>query len=238
MRDSAKTSYRHAPLVGPASRWFGLLVLTTALALAPGCGQRQAQREAAERPAQTADVPLPEWAPENPSPEFLRAAKVLKPLPEDVGGAGSPLGVAFYEMFGALTDEQIATFLERKQGKLPSDAPAETRALFTEKFGAREVGGELVYSRNEVSVPVKSLTPAQRRAFEKVEAVWSEAIKAEDNEDLLVKLYKIGAKEDLSNVDIAFMATGHEVSFRLVVTLKKSATMVTTNSLGTSFAQL
>lgn len=110
--------------------------------------------------------------------------------------------------------------------------------MFKEKYGAKEVGGELVYSRNEVSVPFKSLTPAQRRASERVQAVWSEAMKAEDNEDLLVRLYKNGAKEDLSNVDIAFMATGHEVSFRLVVTTKKSAKMVTINSLGRTFAQL
>jgi hypothetical protein len=168
----------------------------------------------------------------------VRAAKVLKPLPEEAGGGGSPLTVAFYEMFGTLTDKQMATFLERKQGKLPADAPADTRALFAERFGAREVGGELVYSRNEVSVPMKSLTPAQRKAFEKVKAAWSAALKAEGEDDLLVHLYKIGATEDLSNVDVAFMATGHEVNFLLMVTLKKSANMVTTNSFGTSFAQL
>jgi hypothetical protein len=205
--------------------------------VAAGCG-RKAGKTPAAKATPPAGVGLPDWAPKNPSPEFLRAAKVLKPLPEDAGGGGSPLTVAFYEMFGALTDQQIATFLERKQGKVGPDTPDSARALFKEKYGAKEVGGELVYSRNEVSVPFKSLTPAQRRAFERVQAVWSEAMKAEDNEDLLIKLYKIGAKENLSNVDIAFMATGHEVNFLMVVTKKKSGNRVESACLGTGFAQL
>jgi hypothetical protein len=178
-------------------------------------------------------VDLPEWGPEDPSPEFLRAAKVLKPLPGGMAEGDSALTVAFYEMFGALTDEQIATFLERKQGKVPADAPDRTRALFKENYGASEVGGELVYSRNEVSAPIKSLTPAQRKAFEKVRAVWSEVMKAQDEDDLLVMLYKMGAKEDLSNLDLGFMALGHEVSIHLNIPNERGV-----NTLGTSFAQM
>jgi hypothetical protein len=188
--------------------------------------------------AQVTDVDLPEWTPEDPSPEFLRAAKVLNPLPEEAGGSGFPLTIAFYEMFGALTDEQIATFLERKQAEVPADATDDTRALFKETYGASEVGGELVYSRNKVSVPLKSLTPAQRKAFEKVQAVWSEALKAEDKEDLLVKLYKIGAKEDLSNVDASFRAAGHRVSLKLTVMSQTSEGSWRMTSFGMPFAQL
>lgn len=71
--------------------------------VAAGCG-RKAEKTPAAKATPPAGVGLPDWAPKNPSPEFLRAAKVLKPLPEDAGGGGSPLTVAFHEMFGALTD--------------------------------------------------------------------------------------------------------------------------------------
>jgi len=231
MTDSVKTWRRRGNRVRPAFGSLSLLLLSGALLFAVGCGQQ------AGPAVDTEGVVLPEWAPEHPSAAFLRAAKVLKPLPEDMHGDSS-LTVAFYEMFGTLTDQQIATFLQRKQGKLPPDARDDTRALFKEKFGAKEVGGELVYSRNEVSVPIDSLTPAQREAFSRVKAAWSAEFEAQgENEDLLVKLYKMGAKEGLSNVDVAFTATGHMVSFQLRVT-KKSGNTLGATILGTSFAQL
>ncbi|UCC69063.1 MAG: hypothetical protein JSV79_03860, partial [Armatimonadota bacterium] len=150
MPDSATTSYGHAWLVGPASRWCSLLLLTIALDLAPGCGQPQAQQGPAERPAQTADVPLPDWAPKNPSPEFLRALSVLKPIPlEELtrGGGSGPaaeaqalrhrlMWPAAYEFFGTLSDEQIQRFLSSRE------------------------------EEKKILIPMQSLTPKQRRAFD------------------------------------------------------------------------
>jgi len=218
------------------------LACGAATCLLAGCGSGKEAGYKGSAPRKTivakTGIPLPEWAPENPSPEFLRAAKALKPLPADAGGGGSPLAVAFYEMFGALTNEQIAAFLECKQGTIPADSSDEVRALFREKYGAEEVGGQLVYSMNEVSVPVKSLSPAQRKAFDEVQAAWSEEMKAQGEEDLLVRLYKIGASEDLSNVDVSFTATGHEVHFCLLVRDEVSPNETRVRSLGTSFAQL
>ncbi len=193
MRDSATTCYSHAPPVGPASWWFSLLLLIAALALAPGCGQRQAQQEPPERPAQTADVPLPDWAPENPSPEFLRAAKMLKPMPESAApdrsateikkrqAMKSMVHTALYELFGALSDEQLQEFLDS----------GETR------------------------IPMEQLTTSQRRA---VDAFFEGSREyAEDGyshgRDYLVMLYKAGAAQDLSNVDVGFQSMGHQVSF-------------------------
>ncbi len=56
-----------------------------ALALmALGCGDRAARNPTTTAAGQKAMVPLPEWAPKDPSAEFLRAAKVLKPLPPEM----------------------------------------------------------------------------------------------------------------------------------------------------------
>ena len=88
--------------------------------------------QAAPKPAavsqKTARPVLPEWAPKNPSPEFLRAAQVLKLLPLDI--AKSPARTdaenairirgttikwtAAYELFGTLSDEQVERFLQSK----------------------------------------------------------------------------------------------------------------------------
>jgi len=54
------------------------------MVLAFGCSHRAPQRPSAPAPAPKASVPLPEWAPKDPSPEFLRAAKVLKPMPPEL----------------------------------------------------------------------------------------------------------------------------------------------------------
>lgn len=209
--------------------WPLLLIGFGVLMMANGCGRR-----AAKAPAAAAAAPIAAWAPKNPSPAFLRAAKVLKPLPEDVQEA-SELLPALFELFGTLTDDQIKTFLQRKQVRQPlKDLSNETRSLYTQKLGGSEVGDELVYDTHRVAIPFKSLTPPQREAFEKVKAVWTAAFRTPDqNEDLLVRLYKLGAKEDLSNVAVEFYATGHQVSFILSVKKQNGS-----SSLGTSFAQL
>ena len=153
-------------------------------ALSPGTGAGKVTK---------ADVPLPEWAPENPSPEFLRAAKVLKPIPPEMLGAfGERAGPAVqatlarfrrtwtagYEFFGAMTDEQIDRFVSTK----------------------------------EVRIPVRSLTAKQRAALDNYLNVWREAMSGTGlgADDLLVILYKDGAREDLSNVGVGFVWGGTE----------------------------
>jgi hypothetical protein len=154
-----------------------------------GCGRKLAQPPP-KTVAQKSAVPLPEWAPKNPSPEFLRAARVLKPIPPEVlAGIAkeSPrlqlrlartqrLLPAAYECFGTLSDAQIQRFLATK----------------------------------EIRIVVKSLTPKQHAAFDHWLDEYRKAMKGlpGEDEDFLVNLYRLGAKEDLSNVDVGFRARG------------------------------
>ena len=159
---------------------------------ATGCGERTGQpTETGAQPTEVTDMPpLPEWAPEHPSPEFLRAWAVLKPTPEDEFrrfGQGDPAAVelarrasrpwaAAYEFFGTLSDEQMERF-----------------------FAARRI-----------RMPVKSLTDNQRAALDNWLSVWRAAWRGNASssipEDFLVMLFKMGAREDLSNVDVGFNA--------------------------------
>jgi len=156
-----------------------------------GCGQSPTQKSAS---APKAEVPLPEWAPENPSPEFLRAARVLKPVPQEDNitsnmAAGPTAAVqahirsilfpAAFEFFGTLSDDQIEAFLARR----------------------------------ELTVPVRSLTDAQLKALD----AWFDAYQRAheggppDSRDCRVVLYKLGASEDLANVRVGFGAHDHTV---------------------------
>ena len=161
------------------------------LLVAPGCGQRAAQEKPADKAAQTADMPLPEWAPENPSPEFLRAARVIKPWPEEFTPARNGTELtrkalhhryistlpAAWEFFGTLTDEQIERFLSTKSLRLRFvDLSGRQRAALLRYFD--------VFRES-----MKGLSPEEQ----------------EYSEDLLVELYKLGAEEDLSNVEIEFL---------------------------------
>ncbi|MDH4179293.1 MAG: hypothetical protein OEV33_02190 [Armatimonadota bacterium] len=157
------------------------------LLVAPGCGQRAAQQEA----TQPADVPLPEWAPENPSPEFLRAARVIKPWPEEFTPASSEAELtrkalhhryistlpAAWEFFGTLTDEQIERFLSAKSFRL----------RFVDLSGRQRTA--LLSYFDVFRESMKGLSPEEQGY----------------SEDPLVELYKLGAKEDLSNVEIEFL---------------------------------
>jgi hypothetical protein len=163
-------------------------VLLVVVAAAGGCGRNAKPTATPEMPKSTAGVPLPEWAPKNPSPEFLRAARVLKPTPQDaftefansdpakfalVQRAAKTWSAA-YEFFGTLSDGQMQRFLSTK----------------------------------EIRVPVGSLTATQRAALGNWFASWRRAMK--DNgpvpDGILVLLLKMGAREDLSNVDVGFTA--------------------------------
>jgi hypothetical protein len=167
----------------------GVLVLL----LGPGCG-REATEPPAVAPTQTADVPLPEWAPESPSEEFLRAARVLKPMPSDMPTAPDVpeevlraimalkerMDLPCWELFGTLSDEQMDRFLATE--------------------------------RVELRVP--DLTDRQRAALEAVFDA-CEGFELEGAElDFGVILYKGGALEDLSNVDVGFkVVEGQVVGF-------------------------
>lgn len=161
----------------------GVVMVLTAMALC-GCGHRAAPPAPKAKPAQAAQSRLPEWAPKNPSPEFLRAARVLKPIPADMmQNAGEAMQVpaavlkryerwwpAGYEFFGTFSDEQI----------------------------------ERVRKTKFLRVHVRDLTPKQRQAFEAFMDARDRAFEGTRLGEYRVMLYKFGAKKDLSNVDVGF----------------------------------
>jgi len=170
----------------------GWLVAVVIVVLAvSGCGRRDKQASGRKATGASASVPLPEWAPANPSPEFMRAARVLKPMPME-----------FAE--------------ERTQGDLARKALAaryhSTLPAAWEFFGTlsdQEI--ERLRASKELRIPFRSLSDRQRTALLRYFDVWRQTFKglppteAEYGEDYLVELYKFGAEEDLSNVEITFL---------------------------------
>ncbi len=177
--------------------------VTFAALMLSGCGRKAAQAPVAnsQKPITTSSratvksspkqLPLPDWTPKNPSPEFLRANKVLKPLPNDLANPArnDPVAAAQfarynrmlpanYELFGSLSEKQIARFLATRK----------------------------------IRLPVKSLSNDQRQRLDNWLETWRKVMKGTHTDDWLVLLYKRGAKEDLSNVDVGFdMQGGHYV---------------------------
>jgi hypothetical protein len=160
--------------------------------LLPSCGRGDgAVREGPALRGTTVtktDIPLPEWAPEDPSPEFLRAAKVLRPYAEERAAAPQDdlsrrtararytrTLTAAWEFFGTLSDDQIERLLAAK----------------------------------ELQMTMRTLTETQRTALYHYFDVYREVMEGVSDrvygEDPLVELYKFGAKEDLSNVEIQFL---------------------------------
>jgi len=183
-----------------------LVGLAAGAVLAPalGCGREAATPDSPVTASQgtraeSLDLPpLPEWAPENPSPEFLRAAKVLKPMPEESFNSPEDRAEAVtwlryqqtlaagFEFFGTLTDEQVERFL----------------------------------SAREIRLPVRSLTEKQGLALDQWLDAWRDAMRGEGpHPDWLVLMYKAGAREDLSNVHVGFDCPGHRVHIRFWITL-------------------
>ncbi len=163
-RRTMKSRRRVIAIVGVvASWWAGACLLS-------GCGNGHSPKAGGSAPAQStnASIPLPDWAPANPSREFLRAARVLKPMPSellDAGARGDPTRAATidkftrvwpasYEFFGTLTDDQLKRFL----------------------------------STGQIRIPVKDLTIAQKTALDNWFSAWQRAMKATGNEDFLVDL--------------------------------------------------
>jgi len=194
-----------------AYRTTAVLALAAAL-FSTGCGHRAPQEPPVSAPAQKSDMPLPEWAPKNPSPEFLRAARVLKPLPqENLARLASRhpevaahmthynrVLVPTYELFGTLTDQQVQQFR----------------------------------STHEVRIPTRSLTESQRLALSTWFETWRKEMKGEEiTSDFLVELYRYGAKQDLSNLDIGFEIQGnHYVHIKFWVRLGGGKVETITNS--------
>ncbi len=171
-------------------RVVGIIGIAVAVA-ALGCGKSQKPTTTPAGPE--ARVLLPKWAPENPSPEFLRAARVFRTwvdepaITDEADLAGRALDSRFrralvpaWEFFGSLSDEQIERFR----------------------------------STRDLRIGVKDLTDKQRAALYRFFDVWRKEFKGvssvntEFGEDWLVELYKLGAKEDLSNVEVQFLVRG------------------------------
>ena len=98
-------------------------VFVASMLMIGGCA-----RKAANPPkpaAQKSAVPLPEWAPKNPSPEFMRAAKVLKPMPHELAQNNYPTLPSVWEFFGSLSDDQIREFQRLKEVRMSRSGESE-----------------------------------------------------------------------------------------------------------------
>jgi hypothetical protein len=178
-------------------------VFVASMLMIGGCARKAASPP--QPAAQKASIPLPEWAPKNPSPEFLRAAKVLGTRPWDPArdSTGNDLvdrslqakhervSYPAWEFFGTLSDQEV-------------------HRLFASKVAA--VGDRPASLSRAMTLPYKSMSHKQKAAFNRYLDVWRETYEGTDLAqygeglvpDRLVVLYKHGAKEDLSNVLITF----------------------------------
>jgi hypothetical protein len=185
MRERATACRMHVGLLGPACKRLRPLALAIVVLVAPGCGKQAQRSPSAGTQARVTGVPLPEWAPENLSPEFLRAARVIESDPPefyDKPGEPDPAVRAYWarfthwlptawELFGRLTDKQMEQFLTAR----------------------------------EVRIPIRSMTEKQRAILDRLFEDYRQAMSGvPEIEDWLVHLYKLGAQEDLSNVDVLF----------------------------------
>jgi len=168
-----------------AWRVVGIVGVVPAIA-SLGCGKNQ--KPTISAPTVSSNMPLPEWVPKNPSPEFMRAWRVLKPTPDEeftkfaegdfaklaLARRASQTWAAAFEFFGTLTNEQTKRF----------------------------------FSVRQVRMPVSSLSARQRAALDNWFDQWRRVMKGNGTlpEDFLVVLFKMGAREDLSNVDVGFNA--------------------------------
>jgi hypothetical protein len=174
-----------------------LLTLCLLLLLLTGCGRHETETPTRVEPSPEPNALLPEWAPEDPSEEFLRAARVLKPTPSEIYlTAADPMERAVqevawhdhilprtWEMFGTLADEQVEHFLSAK----------------------------------EVFVKVTEMTPEQRAALQRLLDDFQGLEAGGQDFDLEVRLYKFGAREDLSNVQVGFVTAEGEGATHQVI---------------------
>jgi hypothetical protein len=166
------------------------LILLGILLLLPGCSRQSNAGGKISSGKMEKKVELPEYSPANPSPEMIKAAKILKPLPAEVmyQAVQNDLSKkaqidkfrhtipAAYEFFGTLTGNQLQHFIAAK----------------------------------EIRIPYRKLTPEQKNALDNWFKAYGDSLRGTgaETEDQLVNLYKLGAKRDLSNVDVGFVENG------------------------------
>jgi hypothetical protein len=189
------TGLRKALMTSRSRRLMVPVLIAVAVLLPLGCARKTATTPAPEaKPAAKESVPLPSWAPQSPSPEFLRAARVLKPIPADMmQNAGEAMQVPAavlkrYERWWPAGWEFFGTFSD-----------AQTEQVLKTKF---------------LRVHVRNLTPRQRKAFEAFMDAIDSALAGASRPEYRVSLYKFGAKKDLSNVDVGFDIDAHALLIR------------------------
>ena len=185
----------------PLHRWWCVFALV--LLAVVGCAAK-AQHSTGPRNGARQDQ-LPSWAPQKPSPEFLHAAKLLKAIPSEAQ-PHSPEYVPCWELFGSLTDKQIAEFTTWKyESRTTSRTPKLLLDTMTKIGQAAVEGDRVVLAKRWVCVPIRSFSPRQRQLLDQYTAV----CKGAGKRDLLADLYHAGAKQDLSNVELYFHGVGH-----------------------------
>ncbi len=193
----------------PMHRWPCVLASFLLLAGAGGCASKAQHTTGSRNVARQDD--LPSWAPQHPSPEFLRAAKLLKAIPPEAQPY-SPEYVPCWELFGSLTDQQIAEFMTwRYQLRTTRNLSKDALDAFMKTGQAGVEGDRVVLAFRGAHVPIASFSPRQRQLLDKYTAVYAGENQGPGKHDLLVDLYHAGAKQDLSNVDLYFTANGHLV---------------------------
>jgi hypothetical protein len=151
----------------------------------------EAAPEASAEEAPEATV-LPEWAPADPSDEFLRGLRALLVVPTEqvLAPAGDNEELATYlkkmmntlwppafELFGSLSEEEMATFFAEEELRLPVPSlPAEQQTVLDRWLAAADT----VIAR----APVGSDVPPKG--------------------GYMALMKEEGAEEDLSNVDVGF----------------------------------
>jgi hypothetical protein len=158
------------------------------------------------------------WPPKNPSREFQRASRILKEMPTDIQ-EHSVIDIPSWELFGSLTKKQLAIFNKPGFTKvlLSKLTPLEIKT-YKQHYGATEFGKNLVFLVQRVNIPIKTMTPVQRKAFDSIVNAYRQMNKDKPDGDILTVLYKHGASKDLANAAIGFDTPGN-ASVKLVITV-------------------
>jgi hypothetical protein len=120
--------------------------------------------------------------------------------------------VPCWELFGSLTDQQIAELLTwQYQSRSARGASKEMVEMMVKSGEGQVEGDRFTMAFRYVRLPMKSLSPRQRQLLDKYAAVYSGTDQGPGKHDLLVDLYHAGATQDFSNVDLWFQAVGHLV---------------------------
>jgi hypothetical protein len=219
-------------------------VIVTSIML---CGYSVQSATTAPKPnvGKTSDLVLPSWTPKHPSPEFLRAAKIIRPVPDEIlqqfakelapGNKTLPAAMqryaatfpAAYEFIGSLSDTQLAMFMKPRQlvmqipKKISKEEAAKAFAAQQKWMpDARLVDDKVICTLREIRIPIKALTQAQRAALDRWMDAFDRATKGLPRVpgqltgyEYRVGLYKMGAKEDFSNVDVALSDQGTRLAW-------------------------